>query len=72
VGIFHCVDVVYLIRQSEKLMKSNSENMDARATKADLLAMKDRLSVLTQQSVAASMSAWHDKIESSVCTLFLQ
>jgi hypothetical protein len=53
-------------------MKSNSENMDERATKADLLAMKDRLSVLTQQSVAASMSAWHDKIESSVCTLFLQ
>jgi hypothetical protein len=53
-------------------MKSNSENMDERATKADLLAMKDRLSVLTQQSVAASMSAWHDKIESSVCPLFLK
>lgn len=35
-------------------------------TKYDLDMLKDRMSVITQQTVAASLSAWHDKMESSV------
>jgi hypothetical protein len=35
-------------------------------TRYELEQLKERLSVMTQHSVAASLSAWHDKMEQSV------
>jgi hypothetical protein len=32
----------------------------------ELEQLKDKMTVVTQQSVAASLSAWHDKMEQSV------
>jgi len=56
-------------KQMKSLDRTRVEQRDMISeyvTKYDLDTLKDRMSVITQQTVAASLSAWHDKIESSV------
>jgi len=56
-------------KQMKSLDRTRLEQRDLiteYVTKYDLDVLKDRMSVITQQTVAASLSAWHDKIESNV------
>lgn len=40
--------------------------MAEHVSRFDLEQMQSKMTILTQQSVAASLSAWHDKMEQSV------
>lgn len=40
--------------------------MAEHVTRYELEQLRDKMTVVTQQSVAASLSAWHDKMEQSV------
>lgn len=56
-------------KQMKSLDRTRVEQRDLISeyvTRYDLDTLKDRMSVITQQTVAASLSAWHDKMESSV------
>lgn len=56
-------------KQMKSLDRTRVEQRDLISdyvTRYDLDTLKDRMSVITQQTVAASLSAWHDKMESSL------
>ena len=40
--------------------------MSEHVTRYELEQLRDKMTVVTQQTVAASLSAWHDKMEQSV------
>jgi len=61
--------LVALNRQIKELSRQSKENQSSLSdapSKFDLDALKTQTTILTQQSVAASLAAWHDKIEGSV------
>ena len=54
------------LKQSQRQNNENKENIADRVSRADLDSFRDRVHISTQQAVAASLAAWHDKVELSV------
>ena len=54
------------IKDMNKHVADHRETISDSPSKGDMIQLKDRLTVMTQQTVAASLSVWHDKIEASV------
>lgn len=50
----------------QRVLSEQKETMSDHVTRYDLEHLKDRVSVMVQQSVAASLSSWHDKFEMSI------
>jgi len=54
------------IKECKNLIHNQQTSMTDVPSKTEMDQLKDRLNVMTQQTVAASLSVWHDKIDSSV------
>lgn len=64
-----CVHIVHIDRTANNSTKFVAENVDEKASKTDLLSLKDQISIQTQQLVATNISVWHDKHENNVTTI---
>ena len=51
------------LQRAERERKDERELRPEYATRTDLDAMRDRVAIIAQQAVSASLSAWHDKME---------
>lgn len=61
--------LVALNRQIKELSRQTKENQSTISdvpSRFDMDSLKNQMTILTQQSVAASLAAWHDKIEGSL------
>jgi hypothetical protein len=59
-------DITKEMKVYERISKEFQGDISDRVSKADIESLKDRLGIMAQQSVAVSMSVWHDKIESQL------
>ena len=55
-----------LAKSLDRTRNEQRELMAEHVTRYELEQLRDKMTVVTQQSVAASLSAWHDKMEQSV------
>lgn len=53
----------------EKKGKDQMEDLNDRATKADLELFRDKTTSFVQQTVAVTLSVWHDRIEDNLKTV---
>ena len=60
------VTIQKTIKSQEKKINEFFNQDNNFATKADIESMKDKMHVITQQSVATSMSVWHEKVEAQM------
>jgi len=54
------------IKDTNKLVADHRESFEDTPSRSDMSQLKDRMTIMTQQTVAASLSVWHDKIEGSL------
>eukprot|EP00602_Paraphysomonas_sp_CaronLab_P003058 CAMPEP_0185033688 /NCGR_PEP_ID=MMETSP1103-20130426/22885_1 /TAXON_ID=36769 /ORGANISM="Paraphysomonas bandaiensis, Strain Caron Lab Isolate" /LENGTH=1465 /DNA_ID=CAMNT_0027570057 /DNA_START=361 /DNA_END=4758 /DNA_ORIENTATION=+ len=59
-------DIAANNKMVKRVLAENKSTLSERVTKDDLENLRDRVNISTQQTVAASLAAWHDKVELSV------
>ena len=60
------VSITKQLKQSEKKSNEYDDTLQGRIDRSELDTFRDKMTLFTQQTVATSVAAWHDRIEENI------